>query len=293
MKFFQKKQYLVISVLLTILISAYSENYQLKKGDTLYSIARNYQISVSDLMEANGIENPSSLKVGMILTIPGTVSSSALHRVERGDTYYSISRKYGMEVSELLALNRLSESNVLSIDQELRVIGGESAPPTTQPTSPLTNGGVPTTTTTLVEANPIVTTPKSAPHPAEGPQISLSLTSRKITTPDWPVSGSLFSVEGDFKGFMIESSPSTYVQAVTAGSVVWAGPYWGFGQVVLIDYNDSYYFYGGNSDIFVNVGQEITPGTRLGRLDNINGKGNMYFTVFKEGKVVDLAMARN
>ncbi|MBN2626485.1 MAG: M23 family metallopeptidase [Spirochaetales bacterium] len=266
----------------------YGETYRVVKGDTLYSIARNYHVSVKELMSLNNISDPSSLAAGMDLVIPGTESAPAAdsYKVVRGDTYYSISRKYGMEVDELLRLNGLSVNDVLSIGQNLAVSGMPSeekvdtTPEKVPPEEPVTTG-------TEGREKGKTTVPSAVPA------LTYGRTGKGASRPEWPVAGDLYSVDGDFEGVMIESSPSSYVEAVAEGEVVWAGPYWEFGEIVLIENEGFIYFYGGNSDIFVNVGQKISVGTRVGRLDNVDGKGNLYFTVFKEGKVIDLAMAGN
>jgi len=266
----------------------YGETYRVVKGDTLYSIARNYHVSVKELMSLNNISDPSSLAAGMDLVIPGTESAPAAdsYKVVRGDTYYSISRKYGMEVDELLRLNGLSVNDVLSIGQNLAVSGMPSeekvdtTPEKVPPEEPVTTG-------TEGREKGKTTVPSTVPA------LTYGRTGKGASRPEWPVAGDLYSVDGDFEGVMIESSPSSYVEAVAEGEVVWAGPYWEFGEIVLIENEGFIYFYGGNSDIFVNVGQKISVGTRVGRLDNVDGKGNLYFTVFKEGKVIDLAMAGN
>ena len=283
---------LIIFLLSLILLQTYNlwgESYRVVRGDTLYSIALKYSVSVKELMSLNNIENPSALSVGMDLIIPGTepsgIASSGTYTVVGGDTYYSISRKHGMSVSELLALNHLTSSDILSIGQTLAVSGSssrENSPVTPVPVTPEREG----VTEKRDEDRKVL--PVTA-----GPSLVLGRTGKDASRPEWPVTGPLYSVGGDFEGVMIESVPSTYVEAVSGGEVVWAGPYWEFGQIALIESEGYIYFYGGNSDIFVNVGQKITVGTRIGRLENIDGKGNLYFTVFKEGKVIDLAMAGN
>ncbi len=260
---------------------AHGESYRVVKGDTLYSIARQYGVSVKDLMTLNGIENPSAMAVGMDLKIPGTETAApSYYTVVGGDTYYSISRKHGMEVEELLRLNNLEAKDVLSIGQKLAVSAGAIAP---EPKD-----------IKPVESEPARTgqDPQRTPVPAI-PALTYGRTGKDASRPEWPVAGQLYSVDGDFEGVMIESAPSSYVEAVADGEVVWAGPYWEFGEIVLIESEGYIYFYGGNSDIFVNVGQKVNVGTRVGRLDNVDGRGNLYFTVFKEGKVIDLAMAGN
>jgi LysM repeat protein len=286
MKYFRHKRLeAIIIACVLILLPLASESYQVKKGDTLYSIANGYNVSVNDLMTLNHIKNPSSLGVGMVLTIPGTVSSAenVMYSVEKGDTYYSISQAHGLTVEALLSMNNLSVNDILSIGQSLKV-GEKTATATVT---------IQRTTSDQTEKEVVQQVEREREAVNGEPQLVISRNGNRASTPQWPVSGNLFSVEGDFTGVLIESDPSTYVQAITEGEVVWAGPYWMFDNVVLIDSNDFIYFYGGNSDIFVNVGQQIEVGTRLGRLENNGGKGNLYFSVFKEGKVVDLAKAGN
>ena len=78
----------------------------------------------------------------------------------------------------------------------------------------------------------------------------------------------------------------SYVHAVASGSVVWTGPYRGFGNVVLVDSKGYIYLYGGSEDLFVNVGQTVNVGNRIGRLGSSGPNGTrqpMYFSVFREG----------
>ena len=55
---------------------------EVKKGDTLYSIARRYDMSISELIELNGIDSPDQLYVGQVLKM----SSSSAYIVKKGDT---------------------------------------------------------------------------------------------------------------------------------------------------------------------------------------------------------------
>ena len=104
-------------------------SYIVKRGDTLYSIARDYNVSVSDLKAVNNL-NTDILYIGQELLIPSEVIDdeiidddivdSNIYVVQRGDSLYSISRKFKTTVQELIDLNNL-ESNTLSIGQELKV----------------------------------------------------------------------------------------------------------------------------------------------------------------------------
>lgn len=91
--------------------------YIVKRGDSLYSIANQYGISVDSLKNANNLSN-NLLSVGQTLTIPPT--SLTTHVVKRGDSLYSIANQYGVTVDSLKAKNNLS-SNLLSIGQVLNI----------------------------------------------------------------------------------------------------------------------------------------------------------------------------
>ncbi|MBP3920557.1 MAG: LysM peptidoglycan-binding domain-containing protein [Bacilli bacterium] len=92
-------------------------NYIVKSGDTLYSISRNYGVSVDELRQINNLVS-DNLSVGQVLRIPS--SETTIYTVKNGDTLYSIARKYNLSVDELKALNNLS-GNFLSVGQVLNV----------------------------------------------------------------------------------------------------------------------------------------------------------------------------
>jgi len=111
---------------------------------------------------------------------------------------------------------------------------------------------------------------------------------------DWPVEGQKKALTGKLRGVKIEAPESSLVRSIASGSVVWTGPYRGFGQVVLIDVNGFIYLYGGNEDVFVNVGEYVRAGSRIGRLGNsglATRTVNMYFSVFKDGIPVSVVSA--
>ena len=54
--------------------------YVVTRGDTLYSIARRFSVSMDDLIYANQLQNPSVLAVGQALVIP---VSDIRHTVSR------------------------------------------------------------------------------------------------------------------------------------------------------------------------------------------------------------------
>ena len=97
-----------------------SNIYIVKSGDSLYSIARKYQITVDELKRLNNLSS-NILSIGQVLKIPSTSNeSSNTYIVKSGDSLYSIARKNQITVDELKRLNNLS-SNILSIGQVLKI----------------------------------------------------------------------------------------------------------------------------------------------------------------------------
>lgn len=96
-----------------------SNEYVVKKGDTLYGIANKYNVSVDNLKSYNNLST-DSLSIGQIIKIPDNKVNSNEYVVKSGDNLYSISRKYGVSVDELMSVNNL-KSTVLSVGQVLKI----------------------------------------------------------------------------------------------------------------------------------------------------------------------------
>ena len=259
---------IIFSLISLFLLNAQTIDHLIVRGDTLYSISRAYDVSIDKIMEINGISSPEQLKIGIILKIPTNnldlnennwYVRRSEYFVKKGDTLYSISRINGMSVSELLELNDLSENHVLHVGDRLFLNSEKANLDIVQP----------------VESVPIV---------SGSSQNSLF----------WPINGTRYEMDGKLEGVRINADAYSYVRSIAAGKVVLAEPYRGFGNVILIDVNGYIYLYGGNEDIFVNVGEEVTAGTRIGRLgmsDLSDGKKDMFFSVFKDGKPIDTNIA--
>lgn len=105
------------------------ERYTVKSGDSLYTIAKSYGISVEALKEANGLEG-SYLKPKQVLVIPNPKKRPAGNAVQRvspetesyivkqGDSLYTISKRVGLSVEEIKRLNQL-RTDVLKTGQRL------------------------------------------------------------------------------------------------------------------------------------------------------------------------------
>ncbi|MDA8596061.1 LysM peptidoglycan-binding domain-containing protein [Flavobacteriaceae bacterium] len=96
--------------------------HTVQKGETLYSISKLYGMSVEDLKKENKLKS-NELSTGMSLKVDERKSNDSkvkTHVVKKGETLYSISKKYNISVEKLKKLNKLS-SNELNIGQELKL----------------------------------------------------------------------------------------------------------------------------------------------------------------------------
>ena len=95
--------------------------YQVKKGDNLYRIANAFSTTVQQIKRMNSLRS-DVLRVGQKLVIhSGRPEGATLYTVKRGDTPFEIAKKYGMSLSYLLSLNRLSIRSKIYPGQKLWV----------------------------------------------------------------------------------------------------------------------------------------------------------------------------
>ena len=96
-----------------------SDYYVVEKGDTLYSISRKFNIPVEKIKQINNLTN-NIISIGQILYLQEQNNNYDTYIVQKGDSLYSISRKFNIPVNELIDINNLNNLT-LQINQELLV----------------------------------------------------------------------------------------------------------------------------------------------------------------------------
>ena len=87
--------------------------HRVRRGQTLWYIARKYGTTVSAIVSANKIRNENQIKVGQKLLIPvreyrvTSGKKKIVHVVKKGESLYLIARKYRVSVRQLIAWNNL------------------------------------------------------------------------------------------------------------------------------------------------------------------------------------------
>jgi len=88
-------------------------------GDTVYSIARRFNLSVRDLIEANRLEPPYQLTSGQVLRLPG----GGDYVVQRGDTLIGLARRFKVDFNTLAATNHKVPPYILRVGEKLTLPG--------------------------------------------------------------------------------------------------------------------------------------------------------------------------
>ena len=81
-------------------------------GETLWSLAQRYNVSINSIQQVNQLPNPSKLLIGQSIVIP---TPALIHMVKKGETLWSIAKKYGITVNAIMSANQLSNSSPLYI----------------------------------------------------------------------------------------------------------------------------------------------------------------------------------
>lgn len=111
-----------------LFVAVFSVDYTVERGDTLGQIAREHDVSLSDLAAANNIDNPDLIFPGQVLTIPGENGEpDIVHKVTRGETLRRISSQYGAPISSIVEANSLSNPNLIFPGQKLLIPSGSGS----------------------------------------------------------------------------------------------------------------------------------------------------------------------
>lgn len=97
--------------------------YTIKKGDNLYSIAKNYNITLDELINFNQ-QGSTLLHIGEQLLIPinNQTNNNIQYVIKPGDTLYNIAKRYNTNVDEIKRINNLN-TNMLKIGETILIPG--------------------------------------------------------------------------------------------------------------------------------------------------------------------------
>lgn len=223
-------------------------DYEVKRGDSISSIADKFGISTDTIKWANDLEDIGTIKPGQTLRILPV--SGVSHTVRSGDTLESVAKKYSAESQAVLdfPFNDVPDDFKLKVGQVLIIPDG--VPPKGK-----------------------ITSPKSRPSPqyiARGPS------SPTFTAPGggnfiWPTKSVGISQYFAWyhPGVDLPNPAEPPVVASDGGTVAVAGwpDNYGYGNRVVVDHGNGYQtLYAHLSNIYVSVGQVVSRGQVIGQM---------------------------
>jgi murein DD-endopeptidase MepM/ murein hydrolase activator NlpD len=302
------------------------------KGDTLYSIARKNNKTVSEIAKINNMKEPYNLSIGQKVLlrsanvkqeIPNVISTEKVAEikqqtpvahtttkrvnlteitVEKGDTLYSLSRKYEIPVNDLAVLNKLNAPFALSIGQKLKVPQlnktVKSDKVITGPTK------IAKTEKPVVKSTPVkkeVKTKESVVVKNEPKKISSDpqkqlpkITARSSAKFSWPVRGKILSQYGAKNGGLfndginISAPMGTVVKSAENGVVAYAGnEVKGMGNLIIVQHSDGWMtVYAHLDSMSVKRGSRVAVGQQIGKVGKTGkvDKPQLHFEIRKGTK---------
>jgi murein DD-endopeptidase MepM/ murein hydrolase activator NlpD len=219
-------------------------DYEVQPGDTVSSIAEKFGVTVDTVLWANNMDEKDRIKPGQTLKIPPV--AGIVHTVKKGDTIYSIAKKYEAESQAIVdfPFNTFTNDETFALAVGQTIIVPDGIKPDVKPVSPVTG---------LAR----ILTPDAGVVSATGQFV-------------WPAAGRISQrFVWYHKGIDIANKGGGSILAADAGQVVLAG--WpdnqGYGNRVIVDHGNGYQtLYAHLSRISVSVGQTVNPGDVLGQM---------------------------
>jgi LysM repeat protein len=281
-------------------------HYTVQSGDTLWSIAKKYEVSMEGIVAVNYLSNKDVLTVGQQLEIPAIGGlqqrEGEIKKIEytvvKGDTLWSIAQQHEIKMHEIISINQLDSITTLSVGQKLNI-----------PAYATVSAPKQETTSTAVVQKDI---PKDIAHYVQKGdtlwgisrkyQVSLqSITSanrisensrlvvgQKLVIPNvrnstvasrsfmWPIKGLITSQFGmrtlggrrDYHtGIDIDGHTGDPIRSAERGKVSFSGYINGYGYAVIIEHSGGYStVYAHNSSNLVREGQTVSKGDIVAKL---------------------------
>ena len=201
------------------------------------------------------------------------------HRVQPGETLYSISWRYGLDYREVAGWNHIQSPYTIYNGQLLRVTSpaGSHRERETAPAAPLPHAAP----VMQGSAAPLIRSPPTG----------------YTTTPirwQWPVQGRLIQTFSETslnrKGIDIGGKPGEPIRAAAAGSVVYAGSgLLNYGKLIILKHDDNYLSaYAYNRSLLVKEGDMVAAGQQIAVMGNkASGDAMLHFEIRYDGRPIN------
>lgn len=218
--------------------------YEVKKGDTLQTVAKLFNVSVNTIMWANNLTSKTITKGDTLVILPVT---GIKHVVKKGDTIASVAKKYKADEQDIASYNGVSVDAELAINDTVIVPDGEIE---------------------IIQATPKTSKTKAKPRILNS--YTYAAPSGFLTRP--VIGGRKSQGIHGHNGVDIAASIGTPVLASASGRVIIArvgGYNGGYGNMIIISHDKGVQtVYGHLNTIAVTQGQTVTQGQQIGEVGN-------------------------
>ena len=240
--------------------------YEVHDGDTVSTIANKFDISEETLLWQNDLTSKSTIKPGQTLEV--LPITGVAHKVAKGDTVYSIAKKYAIDPQVIVnwPFNTYTDDENFGLAVGQLLIVPDGVMPAAKPSN------------TQYLAGRI--TPNAGAVAANGSFI-------------WPTNGTITQrFVWYHTGLDIANASAPDILAADSGTVIQAG--WpdnvGYGNRVIIDHGNGFVtLYAHMQAVYVSVGQTVNRGDSIGKMGSTGRSTgtHCHFEIRVGGKNVD------
>lgn len=252
----QEYQPLILDIPAVTYYEEGTTEYIVKKGDTLYSIGRVFDIDPGLIAALNDIKNPNLIVAGQKLLVPRFWEAS--HQVTKGETLWDIAGIYGVSPEQIIMANDIWYPDALPVGTVLSIPGVKAQ--------------------VTISGNS-----------------SLKISSRQNNFMYLPTEGvltSLFGRRGNefHTGIDLANKEGTPIRAVQGGKVIFVGRRGNYGLTVIIDHQNGFKtLYGHNNRILVQKGQYVSGNQIIALMGNTGRSTgpHLHFEIYRQNKIVN------
>jgi lipoprotein NlpD len=268
--------------------------YKVQDGDNLHSIAKKYGINIDILLKENKQLSPDRpLYKNLIINIPSNEKYDII--VSKGDTIFSIAKKYNINTDDLMKSNNLKDHSI-KIGQKLTIkkINTQNIPIEETIKKPVESSS---------NKNTIDKDEQTSPKEHENINQEIITVKQKQyiknnNKPEstnnipfiWPAKGNILVQFGQkhsgekTEGIIMSVEEGSLIRASASGKVAFVGSVKGLGNVIILKHDyDFITAYGYNSEILITVGSRVKKGQVIAYSGNNMGKSVLYFSIRKNG----------
>lgn len=258
-------------------------------GDTPAQIARRYDVTIDDVIAANG----QGLQPGQRVNLP----PPRLYRAREGDTAYSVARLFDLQPADVIAQNNLYAPYTLRAGQIIHLSPSQAPAVVQQAAMPQAASRQATAPLERIEATPLSSQTQQTPVQPQPIQNNVHAAAPARGLFASPAEGRVISSYGpkpDGKyndGINIEAPAGSPVRAARDGTVVYSGgKVSGYGNMVLVRHDDGFFtVYSHLADTRVAKGASVARGQAIGTVGSSGGVSGpqLHFEIRKGTKSLD------